>query len=53
MGDEMITKFALHEKQSVKTTFIFNKSQNLAHSMFDKLHKLRYAQNEHLKASYN
>jgi hypothetical protein len=44
MGGETITKFAFHEKQNVKAMFIFNKSQNLAHSKFGKLHILRYAQ---------
>ncbi len=45
MGGETITEFAHHEKQSVKRMSIFNKSQNLAHNKFGKLHILRYAQN--------
>jgi hypothetical protein len=31
---ETIMKFALHKRQSVESTFILNKSQNLAHSKF-------------------
>jgi len=50
MGGETIMKFALHEIQSVETTFIINTSQNLAHSKFGKLHILKYVQSEHVKA---
>jgi hypothetical protein len=50
MGGEIITKFAFHEKQNVEATFIFNKSQNLAHNKFGRLHIFKYAQSEHLKA---
>jgi hypothetical protein len=50
MGGETIMKFALHEKQSAKTTFILNKSQNLAHNKFGKFQILKYAQSEHFKA---
>ncbi len=52
MGGEIITKFALHERQSAKATFIFNKSQNLALSKIGKLHIFKYAQSKHLKAWY-
>ncbi len=52
MGDEMITKFALHERKNAKATLILNKSQNLAHNKFGKLHILRYAQSEHFRTLY-
>lgn len=45
-------KFALHENKNAKAMFIFNRSQNLAHSKFGKLHMLRYAQSEHFRTWY-
>ncbi len=46
---ETIMKFALCERQNVEATFILNRSQNLTHSKFGKLHILKYVQNEHFR----
>jgi hypothetical protein len=50
MGGETITELTFHEGQNVETMFILNRSQNLTHIKFGKLHILRYAQSEHLRA---
>jgi hypothetical protein len=46
VANQILTKFAHHERQSVEATFIFNGSQNLAHGNFDRLHKLKERLNE-------
>jgi len=41
------------ERQCVEITFIFNKSQNLSHDKFGKLHKVKYGVKKHLKPNGN
>jgi len=43
----------LPERQCVEITFIFNKSQNLSHDKFRKLHKIKYGLKKHVKPNAN